>query len=1084
MEEPSERLYLAQLNLQAGTKAKLSAAYEPAFAYFKAGITTLSSDCWQTQYDLSFTLYVQAIECAYLSKEFQEAETLSDRALTQAKTILEQVKIYELKLFLNNLLTRFTEAIQMGYQGLKLLGYSVPTTAAQLQGMTLLGLVKLKWNLRNRKIADLLDLPKMTVLEQQAAISLLEALLLPAYYVNQALLNFAVLKMVDLSLKFGNTNASVFAYATFGFLTGSVLGDYQSGYEYGEVAIHLADNCQDDLQKTRAYSSMGAYISPWYKNLRESIHYLKQGFQSGLESGETTYTDISIYHLVTKLMTGGFPLEEVYEVSQKRLALGQKLGVATVADNELLLQRAILGQLNPEQFNVSLEEFDVTELEAQLRTSTIRIQWCIYQIRKLQVLYLLGNYQEALQVASTVEKTIHVDAFGNIEIAEFYFYHSLILLALYKGSSKAQQQQFLKTIDVYQKKLKRWAAICSDNFSHKHLLIEAQIAQFSEQVWRAADLYDRAIQAAQTGGFTQNQAIANELAGEFHLSLGKEKIAQAYLLDAYYGYARWGATAIAETIRERHADLLSYLTTVPGMGLASSATISLAGEQTRTTTGKTTTGKTTGSQILDLATVVKASQAISGEIVLERLLSTLLQVTMENAGAEKGVLVLPQQGEWILAATGQYDQTDSLAMQSMSLVSSQDLPLSILNYVSRTQELLVIHDAKSEKIFAADSYLSEHQPCSILCFPILHQANIAGILYLENSQLVEAFTSARLEVLSILSAQMATSLENAGLYQNLQTVNVALQESNISLQASEAREKEKAVQLEKSIHNLQQTQAQLVQTEKISSLGQLVAGVAHEVNNPVSFITGNLVHANSYTQDLIELIRLYQKYLPDPPVEVIEKIEQVELEYLLEDLPQMLNSMQTGTERIRDIMSSLRTFSRVDKSKVLSNLHDGLESTLLILGHRIKANSERPAIQLIKEYGSIPQVECFAGQVNQVFMNLLANAIDALDERCAQRSYRENEQDLAKIQIQTRTIENQQVRITISDNGTGMPESVRQKLFAPFFTTKPSSKGTGLGLSISHQIITEQHKGRIECISESGKGTTFMIEVPVKNDTE
>ena len=204
----------------------------------------------------------------------------------------------------------------------------------------------------------------------------------------------------------------------------------------------------------------------------------------------------------------------------------------------------------------------------------------------------------------------------------------------------------------------------------------------------------------------------------------------------------------------------------------------------------------------------------------------------------------------------------------------------------------------------------------------------------------------------------------------------------------------------------------------------------------------------------------------------------------MEDLPQMLNSMQTGTERIRDIMSSLRTFSRVDKSKVLSNLHDGLESTLLILGHRIKANSERPAIQLIKEYGSIPQVECFAGQVNQVFMNLLANAIDALDERCAQRSYRENEQDLAKIQIQTRTIENQQVRITISDNGTGMPESVRQKLFAPFFTTKPSSKGTGLGLSISHQIITEQHKGRIECISESGKGTTFMIEVPVKNDTE
>jgi signal transduction histidine kinase len=267
----------------------------------------------------------------------------------------------------------------------------------------------------------------------------------------------------------------------------------------------------------------------------------------------------------------------------------------------------------------------------------------------------------------------------------------------------------------------------------------------------------------------------------------------------------------------------------------------------------------------------------------------------------------------------------------------------------------------------------------------------------------------------------------------------------------------------------------------MSSLGHLVAGIAHEINNPVNFIHGNIKYANDYTQDLLRLIMLYQQHNSNPTPEIQTALEEVDIDYLQKDLPKLLNSMQIGTERIREIVLSLRNFSRLDEAQFkFANLHEGIDNTLLILQHRLKADGKRSEIQVIKAYGDIPKVKCFAGQLNQVFMNILTNAIDALEERDHLRSLTEQNQDPSTIHIITEIIAERQVSIRFIDNGIGIPAEIQEKIFDPFFTTKPVGKGTGMGMSISYQIVVEKHRGQLFCHSTPGEGTEFVIQIPIQ----
>ena len=307
---------------------------------------------------------------------------------------------------------------------------------------------------------------------------------------------------------------------------------------------------------------------------------------------------------------------------------------------------------------------------------------------------------------------------------------------------------------------------------------------------------------------------------------------------------------------------------------------------------------------------------------------------------------------------------------------------------------------------------------------------------------------------------------------------------NSALQKSEAGEREKTAQLKQALRKLQLTQTQLIQSEKMSSLGQLVAGIAHEINNPINFISGNIIYADNYAHDIMHLIKLYQKYYNPPVAEIEQESDKIEIEYIIEDLPKLLKSMKVGTERIREIVKSLRNFSRLDEAEMKPvNIHEGIDSTLLILNNRLTPKVGKP-INLIKEYGDLPRIDCYVSQLNQVFMNILVNGIDALEEAQAKSKFAQsNEQQIPTIKIQTKIVEENLVTISISDNGIGMKEKIRHRIFDPFFTTKPVGKGTGIGLAISYQIVVDKHGGRIFCNSQLGEGTEFIIEIPIQQNT-
>ncbi len=663
-------------------------------------------------------------------------------------------------------------------------------------------------------------------------------------------------------------------------------------------------------------------------------------------------------------------------------------------------------------------------------------------LAKAILCYLFNESKEAIAKATTAAE-YSGSGTGMAAFATHNFYYSLALLAECDRDNK----QYIALVESNQEKMRKWTEYAPMNYQHKYDLVEAEKARVLGKTESAMAHYDLAIAGANSHGYLQEESLGNELAARFYLAIGKAKIAKIYMTDAYYGYIRWGAIAKVRDLEERYPHLIirSYSPTALTSDTTKNNTIH------STTTSSSTTSN---SKILDLATVMKAAEAIASEIVLDKLLGKLLNIILENAGAKKGCLILEKDRKLFIEAiyTSQHDVT----VQSTPVETSLDIPVSLIYYVARTQQPLVLNDASQG--IQTDPYIQRHQPKSLLCAPIFNQGKFTGIFYMENNLVIGAFTPDRLELLKMLTSQAAIAIDNARLY---------------------AREQERSQQLQQSLQKLQQTQAKLVQTEKISSLGQLVAGVAHEVNNPVSFISTNLSHANQYIDNLLLLLRLYQQYLPSPPAEIQDAQEAIDLDFLLSDLPKMISSMKLGTNRIREIMQSLRNFSRADGvDKKAVDIHQGLDTTLMILQHRLKASPNRPAIQIVKEYGNLPQVECFGGQLNQVFMNLLANAIDAMDESNHGKSYVEIERNPNVITIRT-SKDDGCVTIRIADNGSGMSDEVRQRLFDPFFTTKQEGKGTGLGLSISHQIVTEAHGGTLQCISCLGKGTQFVIQIPL-----
>lgn len=1049
--QPEERERLARLNLAAGTKAKAATAYQAAIEYFMVGRKLLVTDCWRLQYELTLALSESAAEAAYLNSKFEIMEELIEEVLQETRSLLDQINVYEVKLQAYTVKKQFVEAIETAFSVLKLLGVSFPESPTDEDIQREFTLTKSYWS--DREIKELIHLPEMKEPEKKAALRILNSIVSPAYIALPQFLPLIACEQAKLLIENGNEPNAAFAYGNYAVMLCVIVGDIESGYQFGQLASGLLSKFNAKEITAKVVLCTDGDIKHWKEPARETIKPLLAAYQTGLETGDIIFATYCAFYGFCNSYFAGTDLRELEQEVASYSQAFRELKQDTVFSWNELHRQGILNLIKPSPDPGCLvgEAYNETKSLPFHQEVNDHLALHILHSHKLILNYLFEKVDEAIENAAIAEKYLD-GVTGMFVIPGFYLYDSLARLRSLNNREAANIETQLAKVAANQKKMQIWASHGPMNHLHKFNLIEAEKHRVLEQKLEAIEMYDRAISGAKENGYIQEEALANELAAKFYLEWGKEKIAQTYIQEAYYGYARWGAKAKINDLEKRYPQLLAPILQQEQPSLSVHTTV-FATERVSSTSASSTSL----SDSLDLVAILKASQTLSSEIELDQLIGTLLLTVMQTSGATQCILMLNDGPNLTVQARAELTKSGQIETQilhpTQSLVESGVVPISLVTKVKRSLQPIVITNAVQEPLLLSDVYVQNQQPKSLLCSPILQQRKLLGMVYLENNLVTGAFTHDRVELLNLLCAQAAISLENARLYQQAQAY---------------------AQQLEDS-------QLQIVQSEKMATLGNLVAGVAHEINNPVGFLNGSINNAKDYIQDLCKYLGTYQQYQPatGPVAELAKKID---LEFLLEDLPKLIDSMQSAADRIKGISTSLRTFSRADKEhKVSANLHEGLNSTLLILKYRLKANEKRPAIKVIRDYGDIPKIDCFPGQLNQVFMNILANAIDMFDEMAQHTTFVELEQHPQQITIQTTFLSEQNsVAIRIGDNGKGINEEAKSKIFDHLFTTKEIGKGTGLGLTIARQIVVEKHGGRLEAQSELGQGTKFTISLPVR----
>jgi len=766
IDQQAERDQLANLNWAAGRKAKASTAYQTAFSYLMSSLELLNgfsasllsaSDSWHRLYDLTLTLHMEAAELATIIGNYGQMDRLIENVLQHAQTNLEKAKAYGVMANAHHAREAYPEAMRMGKEALKLLDVEFPVQPGWPDVMTAIQNIQVM--LADQPIENLVTLPQMTDPTQLAAIGIMNNLGGVARALNINLSILMTCKQLSILLKHGNSLDSPLIYANYGVVL-TIMQDFDKGYQLSSLALELLGRSNAMKDKAKIYFSICYVIRHWKEPYRDLLPYLLEAFQSGVETGDLEYSANIASGYGQLLYLSGQNLvdveQEMTKFEQAIIRFKQKAplqwhqiyrqGVLNLLDRSQDACRLIGEAFNEEE--VLQGYIEVSHYGALLHT----YMW------KLYLCYLFQHKQSMRENLVEMEKYSFVTE-GTIVAPPISFYGSLARLALFSDASKPEQEEIQAKINANQEKMKLWAHHAPMNYLHKFYLVEAEQARVLGNDSEAREGYDKAIDLAIENQYPNDAALAYELAGRFYLIRGQTRIARQYLRDAHYAYQRWGAIAKVKDLEQRYPQLL--------LGAAS------VSHQTGITTITSSTGRT--SALLDLTSVLKASQAISGEIQLDKLLDKLMKAVIENAGAQHGCLLLERNGQWWIEAEGVADQAATTpdggsaitALQATPVATSERLSAAIVNYVSRTRENIVLDDATHVGLFTQDPYIRHTQPKSVLCAPLINQGKLTGILYLENNLTTGAFTPDRLEVLNLLSAQAAISIENAHLYDNL-----------------------------------------------------------------------------------------------------------------------------------------------------------------------------------------------------------------------------------------------------------------------------------------------------------------------------